>query len=98
MTVVDVLLTGAKGEVQNVKNFIQTPQGPFEALDNIVETARRTVFDAVASVGIHRPLISSQGISAQAMRGQIGSLKVLNQVRTRVQTVRTNMQSRMKNY
>ena len=60
--VVDVLLRGVQREVENVKEFITTPKGVFETLDEIIVDARRTGRELVQTV---RP-----GLLGQRLRGQ----------------------------
>lgn len=56
MTVVDVVISGAKEELRNVTDFISTPSGPFETVDKVVKTARRTARRAASSAGVPLPL------------------------------------------
>lgn len=67
MTIVDVLMRGAKQEVQHVINFATTPTGPFTTVDQMVTTARQTVRSAGAEAGV--------GVSGRVggYRGQLGS-------------------------
>ena len=60
--VVDVLMKGVRREVENVKEFITTPKGVFETLDEIIVDARRTGRELIQTV---RP-----GVLGQRLRGQ----------------------------
>jgi hypothetical protein len=68
MTVIDVLLRGARQEAQHVIGFATTPTGPFTTVDQIVTTARQTVRDLGAEVGVTVP-----GLGGGRMRGQVGT-------------------------
>ena len=57
--VVDVLMRGVRREVENVKEFITTPKGVFETLDEIIVDARRTGRELVQTV---RPGIFGQEV------------------------------------
>ena len=48
--VIDVLARGARREVENVKEFITTPKGVFETIDEIIVDARRTGRELVQTV------------------------------------------------
>ncbi|GAH56529.1 unnamed protein product, partial [marine sediment metagenome] len=43
MPVIDVLMRGARQQVQHVVNLATTPRGPFAAIDQAVTSARSTV-------------------------------------------------------
>ncbi len=68
MTVIDVLIRGARQEAQHVINLATTPTGPFAAIDQIVTTARSTVRDVGAEVGLRAP-----GLRGSRLRGQVGT-------------------------
>jgi len=55
MTVVDVLVRGAKKEVEHLIDFATTPMGPFSTVDKMVATARGTVRDVASEVGVRVP-------------------------------------------
>ena len=48
--VVDVLARGVRREVENVKEFITTPKGVFQTIDEIIVDARRTGRELVQTV------------------------------------------------
>ena len=62
--VVDVLLRGVQREVENVKEFITTPKGVFETLDEIIVDARRTGRELVQTV---RPGLLGQRLRRQRL-------------------------------
>jgi len=57
--VVDVLMRGVRREVENVKEFITTPKGVFQTVDEIIVDARRTGRELVQTV---RPGLLGQRI------------------------------------
>ena len=62
--VVDVLLKGVQREVENIKEFITTPKGVFETLDEIIVDARRTGRELVQTV---RPGLLGQRLRRQRL-------------------------------
>ncbi|MFB0543214.1 MAG: hypothetical protein ACETVR_00385 [Candidatus Bathyarchaeia archaeon] len=68
MTVADVLIRGARQEVQHVIGFATTPTGPFSTVDQMVTTARQTVRNVGAEVGLRGP-----GMRGSRFRGQLGT-------------------------
>ena len=72
--VVDVLMRGVQREVENIKEFITTPKGVFETLDEIVVDARRTGRELVQTV---RPRV---------LRGQ--RVEPLRRLRRRIRILR----------
>jgi hypothetical protein len=81
MTVVDVLIRGARQEAQHIIGFVTTPTGPFTTVDQMVTTARRTVRDVGSEVGLTVP-----GLRGSRFGGQLGSLR--GQLGSRVGTLR----------
>lgn len=59
-TVIDAALRGAKREVENVRAFLTTPMGPFEAIDKVVRDARSTGREIVETVGMRIPTLRGQ--------------------------------------
>jgi len=49
-TVVDILARGVRKEVENVREFVTTPKGVFQTLDEIIVDARRTARELVQAV------------------------------------------------
>ena len=72
--VVDILSRGIRREVENVKEFITTPKGVFETLDEIIVDARRTGRELVQAV---RPgILRAQRIKPlERLRGRIRLLR-----------------------
>jgi len=68
MTILDVLIRGAKQETQHVIGFAKTPTGPFSTVDQMVTTARQTVRDVGSEVGLRTP-----GLRGSSLRGQMGT-------------------------
>ncbi|GAI50139.1 unnamed protein product, partial [marine sediment metagenome] len=55
MPVIDVLMRGARQQVQQVINLATTPVGPFAAIDRMVTSARSTARNVGAEVGLRGP-------------------------------------------
>ena len=72
--VVDVLMRGVQREVENIKEFVTTPKGVFETLDEIIVDARRTGREVVQTV---RPGV---------LRGQ--RIEPLRRLRRRIRILR----------
>jgi len=71
--VVDVLMRGVRREVENVKEFITTPKGVFETIDEIIVDARRTGRELVQTV---RPGVLGQRIEpVERLRRRIRILR-----------------------
>jgi len=68
MTILDVLIRGAKQETQHVIGFAKTPTGPFSTVDSMVTTARQTVRDVGSEIGVRTP-----GLRGNRLRGQMGT-------------------------
>ena len=72
--VIDVLSRGIKREVENIKEFVTTPKGIFQTLDEIIVDARRTGRELVQTV---RPRV---------LRGQ--RVEPLRRLRRRIRILR----------
>jgi len=75
--VVDVLIRGARREIQHVIDFATTPVGPFETVDKMVKTARQTVRDVASEVGVRIPF-----------RGQVIPIRPIERLRERIRVRR----------
>ena len=82
MPVIDVLIRGARQQVQQVVNLATTPRGPFAAIDQAVTSARNTVRNVGAEVGIRGPGLRG----SRLMRGQVGTR--VSQIRGRFPKLR----------
>ena len=82
MTVIDVLARGARQQVQQVVNLATTPRGPFAAIDQVVTSARSTVRNVGAEVGLRAP-----GLRGSRLRGQLGT-RISGQFGTRISGIR----------
>ena len=83
MPVIDVLMRGARQQVQQVVNLATTPRGPFAAIDQAVTSARNTVRNVGAEVGVRGP-----GLRGSRLQGLRGSRLMSGQVGTRVSQIR----------
>jgi len=82
MPVIDVLMRGARQQVQQVVNLATTPKGPFAAIDQAVTSARNTVRNVGAEVGIRGPGLRG----SRLMSGQVGTR--VSQIRGRFPKLR----------
>ena len=82
MPVIDVLMRGARQQVQQVVNLATTPRGPFAAIDQMVTSARSTARNVGAEVGLRGP-----GLRGSRLRGQVGT-RLSGQVGTRFPKLR----------
>lgn len=85
MSAIDAVIRGAKKEVQDVRQFIQSPRGVFETIDAMVRDARGIVFESLASVGLNRPLIGTSLLGTQSYG------RPLDKVRQRLQSAKSRM-------
>ena len=83
MPVIDVLMRGARQQVQQVVNLATNPRGPFAAIDQAVTSARNTVRNVGAEVGVRGP-----GLRGSRLQGLRGSRLMSGQVGTRVSQIR----------
>ena len=72
MSVVDVLMRGVRQEIENVKEFITTPKGVFETIDEIIVDARRTGRELVQTV---RPGLLGQRVTLPRLRRRLRILR-----------------------
>lgn len=79
MTIVDVLIRGAKAELSHVVDFATTPVGPFTTVDSMVVTARNTVRNVGTEAGIASPFRGQ-------LRGQLRGQGILTRIRGRLPT------------
>jgi len=82
MPVIDVLMRGARQQIQQVVNLATTPRGPFAAIDQIVTSARSTVRNVGAEVGLRGPGLRGNRL----MSGQVGTR--VSQIRGRFPKLR----------
>jgi len=82
MPVIDVLMRGARQQVQQVVNLATTPRGPFAAIDQMVTSARSTVRNVGAEVGLRGPGLRGNRL----MSGQVGTR--VSQIRGRFPKLR----------
>ncbi|GAH30374.1 unnamed protein product [marine sediment metagenome] len=75
-------MRGARQQVQHVINLATTPTGPFAAIDQMVTSARSTVRNVGAEVGLRGP-----GLRGSRLSGQVGT-RLRGQVGTRVSEIR----------
>jgi len=71
--VMNVLSRGVRKEVENIREFITTPKGPFQTLDEMVVDARRTGRELVQTI---RPGLVGQKIEpVERLRRRIRILR-----------------------
>jgi hypothetical protein len=66
--VIDVLVRGVEKEIENVKEFLTTPKGVFQTVDEIIVDARMTGRQLVQSV---RPGLLGQRMGQRGQRVEI---------------------------
>ena len=68
--VIDVLMRGVQREVENIKEFVTTPKGVFETLDEIIVDARKTGRELIQTIrpGVLRPQLDLTRIGRRVRR------------------------------